>query len=303
MEIYQIILTIIAGLVGFYVLFSIAITILMFNKAFLKKQATGDLLKQIELYDKKVPEELYYLPYDELHTKSDFGYDLCARLYRQNDDHKWVILAHGLGSGSSAMVRYMTPFRQKGFNCLIPDHRHSAKSGGTSNTFGFYETPDIIRWIEYIYSIDKDAEIGIMGESMGAATAMMTAGRRPDLKFIVEYCGYSDLTAQFADEIKNFLPFAKILFPIPKLAVRLYCGFKWSSVRPAEEAKNIKCPMLIMHSRADERVNFYHHEIVKKSVPHARVKTFEDSKHGRSQTVHREEFEGAITAFLTDNNF
>lgn len=258
-----------------------------------------------ELILKKVPKELYDIPYKELTLKSDYGYDIYARTYFEfKDSHRYAVLVHGHNAASSGVVRFMEIFRRRGINTLLPDNRYSARTGGKCISFGYFEKFDVIKCIDYIYSVDPNAEIGIFGESMGGATSIMVAARRPDLKFCIDYCGYSSMDAVLKDAVKNIAPPALAIYPLVRMFMPLVGGFKVKDVNPAEDARNIKMPVLMLHSRKDKFVLFYHRDRIKENLPQsADVVEFENSGHGLSLTQYPEQFRDGVNKFLDKVGF
>lgn len=264
---------------------------------------TDEQLYYEEISIKEVPRELYDIEYEELWQKSDYGYELFARGYIGKPTHKYIVLVHGHNAASSGMVRFMQLFYERGYNCVLPDNRYSARSGGDCISFGYYEQYDIIKWIDYIYSVDSEAQIGIMGESMGGAIAIMVAGIRKDLKFCIDYCGYADMQLEIKDTARSYVPLAFFSMPLARVLVKHYFDFDMRDVSPMESAKTIECPTLIMHSRGDKLVRYYHHELIQKNVRDVRHVAFPDAPHGQSLTRYPVLFNKSIIDFLDEIKF
>ena len=92
--------------------------------------------------------------------------------------HRYAIICHGYGGRAECMRHRGKSFYDLGFNILMPNARAHGDSAGDWIGMGWPERKDIIGWIYEIIRRDKDAQILLYGESMGAATVMMTAGRR-----------------------------------------------------------------------------------------------------------------------------
>jgi pimeloyl-ACP methyl ester carboxylesterase len=288
---------------GIFIVFGGAFGIALY--AIRPKRRTPAQLADEELILKQVPKELYDIPYEELTIKSDYGYDIYARAYFEfKDSHRYAVLVHGHNAASSGVVRFMDIFRSRGINTLLPDNRYSARTGGKCISFGYFEKFDVIKCIDYIYSQDSEAQIGIFGESMGGATAIMVAARRPDLKFCIDYCGYSSMDAVLKDAVKNIAPPAIAIYPLVRMFMPLVGGFKISDVNPAKDAKIIKMPVLMLHSRADKFVPFYHRDRIRENLPGgADVVEFEKSGHGLSLNTYPEQFREGVNKFLEKVGF
>ena len=91
---------------------------------------------------------------------------------------------------------------------------------------------------------------------MGAATVMLHAGMDERLAFVVEDCGYSDLTKLLKSVVTSrfHMPAFPVL-PIASLISRLRGGVFFRSVCPEDSLKrNAATPMLFIHGDADELV-------------------------------------------------
>ncbi len=95
-----------------------------------------------------------------------------------------VVLVHGHGATKSAMLAHASGLHER-FNLAFVDLRNGGRSGGTQTTMGVREQLDvraIIDWLER----EKGAErIGLLGDSMGAATSLALAAGDPRVDAVV----------------------------------------------------------------------------------------------------------------------
>lgn len=185
-------------------------------------------------------------------------------LFLENQTHSYIILCHGLTSSHTGMLGRAEHFYRNGFNVLIPDARAHGKSEGQYRGMGFLEKRDLEKWIEKIISIDPRAQIVLMGESMGAATVMMTASQKlvPQVKCVIEDCGYTSVWDIFSYQLK--LRYHLPAFPFMHIA-SLICKFKadysFKEASPLNVISNCHLPLLMIHGTAD---NVVPHEHMKK---------------------------------------
>ena len=105
------------------------------------------------------------------------GETLVSEVIRQPEEsHLWAVVVHGYSSRPRCMAKQAIGFYEMGYNILFPYMRGHRKSAQNHCTMGYLEHKDVIAWIEYIVSLDPDAQIVIIGESMGAATTMLATG-------------------------------------------------------------------------------------------------------------------------------
>ena len=81
-----------------------------------------------------------------------------------------------------------------GFHIFVYDHRNHHLSDKKITTMGDKEADDLQLVINYVKEkFNYDVVIGTHGESMGAATVMIHAGRYHSVSFVIEDCGFDDL--------------------------------------------------------------------------------------------------------------
>ena len=129
---------------------------------------------------------------------------------------KTIIIAHGYRASSVEMVSYAKYFRDHyGFNVLLPDARAHGKSEGKYIGMGWPDRLDYLQWTQWVLQrTGKSSEIILFGSSMGGATMMMLSGEKlpPQVKFIVEDCGFSSTEAILSYQIQN-----RTAFPVELL--------------------------------------------------------------------------------------
>ncbi|NTV90496.1 MAG: hypothetical protein HGA22_09095, partial [Clostridiales bacterium] len=83
----------------------------------------------------------------------------------------------------------------RGCDLLFYDHRYHGASTGDYGTYGYYEKQDALAalsWFEQRAGL-QPSQIGLMGESYGAATALQAGPLAPELAFIAADSPYGDL--------------------------------------------------------------------------------------------------------------
>ena len=122
---------------------------------------------------------------------------------------------------------------------------------------GWPERKDIIGWIYEIIRRDKDAQILLYGESMGAATVMMTAGEQlpPQVKLAIEDCGYTSVWDQAKAAVKDLYAGAMGVFiPAVSLASKVKFGYSFREASALNQIRRCKIPVLFIHGEADALV-------------------------------------------------
>ena len=165
-----------------------------------EKPASYNILEGIEEWYENTP-------HTEILTVNPKNEIPCAELFEVQGSHKWAIICHGYTSGPSGMAHYAREYYNKGYNVILPYMRGNAKGIKAKNivtyTMGYQDKYDLLGWIDYAVKADPDCQIVLHGESMGAATVMMTVGEPlPDnVKCAVEDCGYTSVWDEFSHQI------------------------------------------------------------------------------------------------------
>jgi fermentation-respiration switch protein FrsA (DUF1100 family) len=292
------IIGIIAGsFLGIQVLSYLGMTFMVVRKLMHPKKRTTEFLIEYETREKKFDKSWLDIPFRAMQRQSRFGYPLYARLYmNQTPADKFILLLHGHNSSSIGQLKYLSLFRDLGYNVFIPDHRRSGDSGGRSITFGSREKYDVIDWIDILQKEYPSATFALFGESMGAATAIMVAGLDKRIRFLIEYCGFANFQTLATAYMKS-----KGLYTVLKPGLSLAALFYGSRLKETDALsamKNLAIPVLIMHSKTDKVVDVSNAYALMKAKPDAKVKLFEDSVHARSLVKYPEEFRAAVTEFV-----
>lgn len=178
----------------------------------------------------------------------------CRLTKTSRDNHKWVILVHGLTrSKDSAEIENLgVALMQNGYNVLAPDLRGHGESNAKPTTLGWLEGKDMVDWANYITNIDPQAKIALYGMSLGAATVMVASGEAlpSTVKGIVEDSGFTSISAMvtYAESQDNYpLPIHDIIATMQQA----YPDIDFMSTSVLEQVKKCTLPMLFFHGDAD----------------------------------------------------
>jgi uncharacterized protein len=167
-----------------------------------------------------------------------------------------VIVCHGHG-GNKASSLWVAADLYPRFNVLLLDLRGHGQSGGGRTSVGFLERLDILAAIEWLDAQTRNQPIGVLGISMGGATAILAAGENPRIGAVI------------ADS-----PFARLRSPVraaicqrgyprsvsPVLAWTVCTIASWQvkvrgGLDPIDVVHRIAPrPLLIVHGEADELI-------------------------------------------------
>jgi fermentation-respiration switch protein FrsA (DUF1100 family) len=212
---------------------------------------------------KKVDEWLETADVNTANITSDDGLNLVADYYNTNpDSHKYAIVVHGYSGNRVHMKAYGLYYAEQDYNILMPDLRSHGDSEGTYIGMGWLDKDDMLKWIDYIVSMDPEAQIVLHGVSMGGATVLMTSGENlPDnVKAIVDDCGYTSVWDIFADEMEYLfnLPEFPFLYSASFFA-NIRAGYDFKEASSIEQVRKTTLPIFFAHGSVD---NFVHTDMV-----------------------------------------
>lgn len=221
------------------------------------------------------------------------------------ESHKFLLAVHGYRSGPMREYYYMLPFYHSlGYHVLMPDDRAHGKSEGRYIGFGWLDRLDCIAWVQYIVdTYGPDCEIVLQGISMGAATVMNASGENlpPQVKGIIEDCGFSTAKGVFAHEAKlrYKLP-AWPLIPAASMVCGLAAGYRFSQDEPVRQIQKATVPFLFIHGSRDDFVPTPMVHEVYDACPTRKTKLLvEGAAHAMAYLEDREGYEKAVMAFLS----
>lgn len=197
---------------------------------------------------------------EKIEFTSDDGLILCAELVKTDylNPKGTIILVHGIRAYKEHFLPIAKLLSINGFNSVLIDLRAHGQSEGKYCTFGYYEKFDIENLIDtLILKEDITSNIGIWGQSLGAAVAIQTLEIDKRLKFGIIESTFSDFEIIVGDYAKN-----KLGFSIPLLNKYLIWraenigNFEASKIKPSESVKSINQRILMVHGKLDKRIKF-----------------------------------------------
>lgn len=186
------------------------------------------------------------------------GNTLSAYCYSQEGASAWIVFLHGYRGSSSNMLKYMEHFRATGdFNLLAVDLSGHGKRNEKYFLFGSTaETDDVMQWVKWIKSNNENAHIVLYGVSLGGAISINTAGRNPSVfDGVITDSAPSSIRAM----IKRILhhrcgSVTSLIMPIVFWCARNLAKLKIEETSSIEQAANVNCPILLIHSADDHFV-------------------------------------------------
>jgi alpha-beta hydrolase superfamily lysophospholipase len=166
-----------------------------------------------------------------------------------------VIMFHGYAACKSDLLVPAAQFHSMGCEVLLVDFHGSGGSSGNDTGVGVSESKDVAQSIDYATAQWPNRRIVLYGVSMGSAAilrAIAFEGAAPNAVIIESPFDSLINTARNRFKLMG-LP----TFPAAQLLVfwgGVQQGFNGFRHNPAEYARSVKCPVLMLHGERDSRV-------------------------------------------------
>ncbi len=191
----------------------------------------------------------------EFAVNSLYGYNIYGTLFPA-DSKRFIILSHGISVNRHSALKFAGMYIDRGWNVLIYDHRGHGRTGGRNTSYGYYEKDDLASVVNRLKDeMGKNITVGIHGESMGAAIALLYGGKYNGADFYISDCAYSNLWDELSLRLRKHYHIPA--FPVMHIAdilVRLRAGFGIRQVSPVDSVKKIDAPVLFIHGENDSYV-------------------------------------------------
>lgn len=166
------------------------------------------------------------------------------------DSKKYVIISHGFGSNRYGAVKYVSAWKNNGYNAIIYDVRGHGENEKTAVSLGQFESQDLLAIIDDAYSrFGNDIELGLQGESMGSSISLCTLQYKPNVKFVVADCGFTNLYELIGAGYKTAGMGAWT--PLINTALILADGFDMKKTSAIDAIKDNTIPICFIHGEDD----------------------------------------------------
>ena len=198
--------------------------------------------------------------YDDL-EKSDYtvegyeDYPLHVQMLKNpNKTDKYVILSHGYTDNRMGSLKYVPMYLDLGYNCIIYDLRGHGENEKTFTTYGILEGEDlqsIVKDTRKRYT--KLTELGLHGESLGAATTITALKGKPDVDFVVADCGFADIESVLKEGYRN-AGVPTFLVDIASIGAKIRYHYAIKDMRPIDSLDDNHIPILFIHGEEDDLI-------------------------------------------------
>lgn len=162
-----------------------------------------------------------------------------------------VVLVHGFGASKTGILEYGEGLHAS-FNLVAFDLRNTHRSSGDQTTVGVLEQKDLRAIIDWLERTKHPVHIGVLGNSMGAATAVAEARHDPRVEALALDSMHTRMRYQVEQRLQHAghpaYPGTWAIF----LAARIRTGVDLGSIDAEDAIPEIAhLPVLLSHGTAD----------------------------------------------------
>jgi fermentation-respiration switch protein FrsA (DUF1100 family) len=221
-------------------------------------------------------------------------------------DRPVIIMLHGekehRADESIGMLDLAAVLVERGYNVLMFDMRGHGESGGSMMSAGYHEKKDLLGAVDYLRGRGL-GRIGVLGFSMGAATALMAATESDDIGAVVADSSFADLEDIMGPEFSKRTKFPRFFLPPLLFMVKVMYGVDFTAVAPVEAVSEApSTPVFIIHGELDDVIPVEHAHRLKEASQHpqSRLWLIPSAEHVRAYVDHPREYVDRVVAFFDE---
>lgn len=196
------------------------------------------------------------LPYEEVAFPTTDGLMLRGWFIpAEQPDAPAIIYAPATGHDQRSGLSLVPAFHRAGYHVLLFSYRGHALSDGQKGafTYGDAESRDVDAAVRFLSEVKGIRHIGLIGHSVGAASAILSAARNPEVGAVVAVAPFNCMAEVWSTSRPPLVP--TFLLDWTMWAVERLRGFRREQVCPVEVVAQIAPrPLLILHGTEDRRI-------------------------------------------------
>ena len=239
----------------------------------------------------------YGMSYEAVSFRSLDGLQLKGWLIPNNQSDSLVIVCHGHGANMGDVLFAAKFLHNSGYDILLFDFRAHGGSEGATATLGWLEPNDLKAAIEYAKNRLSPERIGVMGFSMGGATAITTAGQISEIRAVVA-------DSAFADRSRLIIKAVNIpLFGYLTVLFAQMQGLNLNENLPLDYADKISpSALFIIQGDRDRLVDVMDGKsLYNKAKEPKEFWLVENTPHVQAYRTHKEEYERRVLEFFGEH--
>jgi uncharacterized protein len=223
----------------------------------------------------------------------------------KNANGNWVLLFHGVSDDRVGMLGYAEFLLRAGYSVVMMDARAHGASEGAMATYGWKERYDTKATVDALEKTETVNHLYALGESMGAAIALQSAGIEPRIEAVVAESAFRDLrevTYDYAGLRWSALLGKTLFRPAAMVAVHeaeREGGFRFDDVSPEKAVASRPFPVLLICGLRDHNIPARHSKaIFRAATGRKQLWLVPGAGHASALGADPEEFKRRVLAFF-----
>jgi uncharacterized protein len=247
------------------------------------------------------------LPFESVSLVSSDGTRLSGWLIPASGKSRGVvIMCHGVDSNRTAMLWKSEVLHKAGFASLLFDFRGRGESGPSLCTIGYREVDDLLAAIRYVRSRPDYAvmPLGVLGESQGAAVALMGTARSPEVRAVIAESPFARLDHAVDNHFRKVLGWTSPAFVLPtRLVGEALIRRRCCDVSPVDEVSRIAPRPILLIQDAEDRLCPPEETamLLRAAGKNASLWTVAGADHICAEYIQQDEYERRIVQFFENN--
>lgn len=248
------------------------------------------------------------LPYEEVRFLARGGdADLAGWFVPAAGTQRALILVHGKDSNRSRFMEHAgaiaVELHRRAFNLLLIDLRGHGHSSDSRLSFGIKEHRDILGAFDYLQTRGfRKGAIGVLGQSMGAASTIFAAAAEPGIAAAVSDCAYSDIRLVIDHQFQASTGLPSWFVPATRLFGWLLVGVDLATAQPLRVVAQIAPrPLFLIHSGADALIPVGHAADLRLAADSSRLWVIEGAGHVRGIQAAETAYQTRVGEFFHKN--
>jgi fermentation-respiration switch protein FrsA (DUF1100 family) len=205
------------------------------------------------------PYEVQVNTYEEVAFQTSDGLTLRGWWLEQPTTNKTILVLNGHRSRRTQFLGIGGGLWHAGYNVLLFDYRSRGDSQVAQHSLAYYEMRDAQAAVQYIYQRLPEAELGVIGYSMGAALALLVAAETPTIKVVVADSPFASVSAVVAHGARQLRIPPGVALPLLDRANQWIYGYRFDDVRPIDAVPALAArPLLLIHGECDGLIPLAH---------------------------------------------
>jgi uncharacterized protein len=199
------------------------------------------------------------VPFEPVSFVSEDGVTLRGWWFPCPDSQRVIIGFSGHKGVKQDLLGIGSGLWRAGNNVLLFDFRGCGESDFAPLSLGHNELPDARAAIDYVEERLPEANIGIVGFSMGAAIAILIAARDDRIRAVVADSPFATINDVLKHAHRRYRLPVDVTVALTDLVTRVRYGYGFNAVRPIDAVSRIAPrPLLLIHGSADRLIPIEH---------------------------------------------